>query len=268
MQVNQFIQDTTRRLSNVGITTARLDTLVLLGDQLCKNKAWLLANPDYAIPQDALDSLEPKIAARSRRQPLAYIRGWQEFYGRRFTVTSDVLIPRPETENLIDQLALLNLPTNARIIDVGTGSGAIATTTALELPSISVEACDISQSALKIAAQNASQLNAKVNFFDSDLLQNANGKYNAIIANLPYVDESWETSVETKAEPKMAIFAKEQGLELINKLVAQSPDYLLPNGNLLLEADPRQHQTIIKSASNFKLRIQDNFTLVFTYKLA
>jgi release factor glutamine methyltransferase len=246
--VASFFRKASRSLGEAGIASARLDSLVLLADALEKDKAWVLAHPECELTESKTTLLEAQLAERVRRTPLAYIRGKQEFYGRDFTVTSDVLIPRPDTEEMIEQIKALSPQPGSKLLDVGTGSGAVAITAVLELPTIAVEACDISPTALKIAQQNAERLHATVNLFESDLVQNASGPYDIIAANLPYVDESWERSPETNAEPALALFADDEGLALITALLAQTPDKLKPNGHIILEADPRQHKTIEKAA--------------------
>ena len=158
-----------------------------------------------------------------------------DFYGRDFIVTPDVLIPRPETEMMVD--AVLNLagkaylpgvkpaprvlPKSPRILDVGTGSGCVAISLALELPEAHVNACDVSKKALKVAKENAEILNAKVKLIKSDLMNDISGDYDVVVANLPYVDKSWDW-IDKKAlskEPALALYAEEGGLALINKLV-------------------------------------------------
>lgn len=258
MTLGVWLITATAQLAEAGVVTARLDSLVLLADALDKDKSWVLAHGDGDLPANILPDLQTKIAARAARQPLAYIRGVQEFYGRDFTVNPHVLIPRPETEMLIE---LLKEYRPARILDVGTGSGAIAITAALELPGSHVEACDISQTALTITAKNAQILGAAVTFFESDLLANVTNNYDAIVANLPYVDSSWQRSPETNAEPKLALFAADGGLEIIKRLLAQTPDYLCSNGYLLLEADPRQHAAIIAAAASFRHVTTKNFVV-------
>jgi release factor glutamine methyltransferase len=243
-----FFRKATRTLADAGIATARLDSLVLLADMLSQDKSWIIAHPEHELEAAQLQTLEANLAERSNHIPLAYIRAKQEFYGREFVVNTDVLIPRPETEELIEQIKALKPQAGSKLLDVGTGSGAIAVTAALELPKLRVEACDISEPVLNVARQNATRLKATITFFESDLLQNASGPYDIIIANLPYVDKSWERSAETNAEPALALFADDAGLALIKKLLAQIPNSLRPGGHVILEADPRQHKAIEKAA--------------------
>ena len=195
----------------------------------------------------------------SENWPKAYKDGLQDFYGRGFLVTPDVLIPRPETEMMVD--AVLNLagraylpgvkpseavlPANLKILDVGTGAGCVAITLKLELPEADVCACDISEKSLLIAKKNAKRLGAKVDFCCSDLMENIVGNFDVIVTNLPYVDKDWDwLDLEALGcEPELALFAEDGGLFLIKKLISQAAKRCK---NLVLEADPCQHDEIKK----------------------
>ena len=185
-----------------------------------------------------------------------------DFYGRDFIVTPDVLIPRPETEQIID--AVLNLagkpylpgvkpgkrqlPENPIILDVGTGSGCIAITIKKELPKSTVYASDISKPAIKIAQKNAAIHSATITTIISHLLENVKFTPDVIVANLPYVDKNWGwlDKASLASEPALALYADDHGLtlikELINQALVKKPKYLI------LEADPSQHQAIINYA--------------------
>lgn len=269
MKIAEFLKETTRSFARAGILTARLDVLVLLGDALSRDKSWLLAHDDTEVPADMLPVLRKNAALRARRMPLAYIRGKQEFYGREFLVTPSVLIPRPETEQLVTRLKGLTLPRGSVLLDVGTGSGAIAVTAALEAARIFVEACDISPDALGIARQNAKRHGARIRrFFESDLLSEA-GRYDVIAANLPYVGPDWLRSPETNFEPGLALFADNNGLDLIGKLLKQAPGHLTPGGYVLIEADPRQFEAIKKTAQARLTHIAtEGYVLTFRLKEA
>jgi len=200
--------------------------------------------------------------------PKAYKDGFCDFYGRDFLVDERVLIPRPETEFVVDMVlglcgrAVLPgvlapkavLPTNLRILDVGTGSGCLATSLKLELPDSYVMAVDISDEALTLARENAERLKARVNFLRSDLLNDVSGRFDVIVANLPYVDRNWDwLGAEIKYEPELALYAENDGLELIKKLITQVVEKKAAK-YLLLEADPCQHEAIKKYASDFHLK--------------
>ena len=203
-----------------------------------------------------------------------------DFYGREFIITPDVLIPRPETEMIVD--AVLNLagkaylpgvkpaprvlPKNPRILDVGTGSGCIATSLALELPEARVSACDISEKALDVAQKNAAKLGAKVEFLKSDLMNDVDGDFDVVVANLPYVDEDWNW-IDKEAlarEPAIALYAKDGGLALIKKLISQATKRKVPY--LILEADPCQHRQAIECADvcDYRLFKIHGFCLALT----
>ena len=208
----------------------------------------------------------------------AYKKGYQDFYGRDFLVTKDVLIPRPETEMIID--AVLNLagkpflpdikpaqrklPQNPTILDVGTGSGCIAITIKKELPEAKVIGVDIDSSALGIAEKNAKKFGADVDFCISDLLKNVDFAPDVIVANLPYVDPEWDW-LDKKAlsiEPEIALYAEDHGLALIKRLISEithKPSYLI------LEADPCQHNDIIDYAKKYGFQHTETrgFTLTF-----
>ena len=205
----------------------------------------------------------------------------QDFYGREFIITPDVLIPRPETEMMVD--AVLNLagkaylpgvapgqakiPKHAKVLEVGTGSGCVAVTLKLEVPSLKVTATDISQSALEVAKLNSQKYELatdEIRFIKSDLLEKVAGEFEIIVANLPYVDESWEW-LDKKAlgrEPALALYAKDGGLELIKRLIREAGER---TKFLILEADPCQHEKIIQYAADrgFKIIRKRGFVLEF-----
>ena len=168
---SEWLREAEKLLQNAHIETARLDALVLLSDELGHDKAWVLGHPEYILQGSVLKKLNTKIAQRSKHLPLAYIRGKCEFYGRGFMVNEHVLVPRPESESMIDLLKQVTNPdSQVSIIDVGTGSGCLAITAKLELPNSTVVALDTSYECLRVAKQNATKLVADITFLESDLL--------------------------------------------------------------------------------------------------
>lgn len=250
-----WLQGATGTLSKAGIDSARLDALLILCDLLDQDKAWLLAHDDMPLAAPRLLELNAKLDRRSQREPMAYIRGLQEFYGRDFMVTPDVLVPRPETESIIELFATMPMAgQNVTVADVGTGSGAIAITLKLEHPELKVIAVDTSEPALTVANRNAEKLNAEIDFRQGNLLGPISERVDVIVANLPYVDKSWQRSPETDYEPPLALFAADGGLALIRQLLRDAPARLNISGLVLLEADPEQHADIINSAAAHGLR--------------
>lgn len=226
----------------------RLDAELILTNLLrVKDRSYLVAHDDEILTKSQLELANAQLERRIGGEPLAYILGWREFYGRRFKVTRNVLIPRPETETIIE---LAKKSKATKILDVGTGSGCIAITCALEMPKVAVDAIDISTSALAIAQANARALGAKVNFFKSDLLENYELEPDTlIIANLPYVDQDWEwiNRQTLSFEPSLALYAEQGGLALIYRLIQS----INTSCRLLIEADPSQHEKIIAFARDF-----------------
>ena len=208
-------------------------------------------NFEHELTVDEMKTLEKMLILRQQNVPMAYLMGYKEFYGRKFLVTPDVLVPRPETEMIID--VAKELP-GAKIVDVGTGSGCIAVTLALETDK-EVAAVDVSKEALRVASHNAKELGAKVEFYESDLLDNyeiSDGEI--IVANLPYVDPDWEwTSPEIEHEPDIALYADDEGLALIYDTIDKIEEVCYNKKYrvyLVLESDLSQHQRIIDYALN------------------
>ena len=215
----------------------------------------------------------------SENWPEAYKKGAQNFYGRDFLVSPSVLIPRAETEMMVDEVLVLagkaylpgmktperKLPDSPVILDVGTGSSCVATTLKLEIPEAKVIGLDVSEEALDVARKNAEKLGAKVEFMQSNLLSGYHGKDpDVIVANLPYVDKDWDwlDKEALAAEPSLALYAGNHGLELIFKLIEQAKGRCKW---LIIEADPCQHEQIIKYAFDFGFSHEktSGFQLVF-----
>ena len=192
-----------------------------------------------------------------------------DFYGREFVISPDVLIPRPETEMLVDMvLSLVGkpylpgvkpsaavLPQGLTILDVGTGSGCIAVTLKLELPEARVIASDVSEKALAVARENAKRLSADIEFVRADLMDGITTQPDIVVANLPYVDENWEwLDKEALAkEPRLALYAEDGGLALIKRLIDRVAERNIRH--LILEADPCQHEQIAEYAKKNNLTV-------------
>jgi release factor glutamine methyltransferase len=254
MTIAQWLQDAADKFKKAGIQSHRLDAELLLCNVLGRERPYLHAHGDETIAAPQTRQANEHLKRREQRTPLAYILGHKEFYGHEFAVTPYVLIPRPETESLIECIEGLGLPPEFRFADIGTGSGAIAITLKLNQPKRQVFATDVSPEALAVAQENARNLGADVIFLQGDLTKPLRSPVDMIVANLPYVDPDWERSPETDFEPKLALFAEHHGLALIEKLIQQAPERLAANGYLLLEADPEQHDAIINLAEPSGLR--------------
>lgn len=266
-------------LQSTAPTGVRLDKELILCYNLGIERAELILRENELLPPEVLERANTQLTRRLAGEPLAYILGFSEFFGRRFRVTPDVLIPRPETEALTELVLRLARANHWRCLhEVGTGSGVIAATLKLEQPELLVSASDISLAALAIAQENAATLGAEVDFFEADLLEWPAAAQSqpqlrpqsqsrpqlqprledettldaatpdAIVANLPYVDRDWDwISPELKYEPAEALFAEDGGLALIKKLILQTKERY-PQATLILEADPCQSEPLTRFA--------------------
>lgn len=249
LTIRQWRDAAEAKLTAAGIGTARLDAEILLAHTLRKSRTYIHAYHEEALDHRHRDIADARLQLRLERVPIAYIIGHKEFYGRQFTVTTATLIPRPESETLIDFLKERDhVHPISTLVDVGTGSGCLAITAKLELSSCSVTATDISDYALTVATKNATRLGATVHFLKGDLLLAYPFTADVIVANLPYVDLAWDRSPETDHEPAVALFADDGGLALIKKLLPQAATSLKPQGLIVLEADPRQFKDILAAS--------------------
>ncbi|HVT02800.1 MAG TPA: peptide chain release factor N(5)-glutamine methyltransferase [Thermoanaerobaculia bacterium] len=214
------------------------DVDILLADVLGRSFTSILARDEKELSSDAATALDDAVARRRRGEPLQYIRGRCDFYGRGFVVDPRVLIPRPETELLVEH-ALMRATANARVLDVATGSGCIAVTIALERTDVTVFGCDISYDALAVANKNADSLEADVSFFAGDLLEPVrDSRWDLIVSNPPYVSRKEASTMQTEVvrhEPHGALFAEDDGMAIIRSLLAQSRALLRFEGFLLME---------------------------------
>lgn len=249
--VNQWLTNAIQQLSAAGIPSPNLDAEVLLSHTLRESRTWLHAHGEDQLDSRTVDIARARLDLRLDRVPIAYIVGHKEFYGYPFKVTTATLIPRPESESIIDLLktALPPSPTPLRLVDVGTGSGALGITAKIIAPQLDVTLIDTSRYALAVAEKNALAHHVDVDLLESNLLESYPHVADIIIANLPYVDRDWERSPETDHEPAEALFADNNGLALIEALIQQTKGKLVQNGTLILEADPVQQEAIKKAAT-------------------
>ena len=270
--INEWLEEATRQLAKASINSARLDAEIILAYALRKDRTYLHAHSEDILDVTIQDTADAHLALRLDYVPIAYIVGFKEFYGRPFSVTTDTLIPRPESEDVINLLKRIlppttyHLPSTAlRLIDVGTGSGCLGITAKLEFPELKVTLADISPPALVVASDNAQRLHADVALLESDLLQSYHLQADIIIANLPYVDSTWEVSPDTIHEPSLALFAGDGGRALIKKLIIQSVTIITQSGFLVLEADPFQHESIVAHAKRkgLTLHSKKGYVIVF-----
>ncbi len=257
---DQALERATKELAAEGIPTAVQDAQLLLLHAAGINRASLLAHPERMLSVQELKRYRQLIDRRKHHEPIQYITGEREFYGLTFKVGSGVLIPRPETEHLVEA-ALDRIPagTPARIVDVGTGSGAIAIALAVARPFLSILATDISAAALEIAKSNAAAhgVDERVRFDESDLLASLeHGRLDMVVSNPPYIASGERQTLDAEVrefEPATALFAGPTGVEIYERLIPQAANALRPGGWLLMEIGAGQQlqlSQLLKDWSN------------------
>ncbi|MEC9464688.1 MAG: peptide chain release factor N(5)-glutamine methyltransferase [Myxococcota bacterium] len=250
MRTDTLLAQAAERLAAVGVDTPRLDAEILLARAAGVSRSSLFTWPERGFPEAVLDVFRSWVERRVTYEPVAYILGDQEFYGRLFEVSPAVLIPRPETEHLIETVLELE-PRPQRLVDVGTGSGCIALTLALEISALDVVALDISEQALDQARRNARKLglDSSVRFAQSDLLSALVGEapFDVVVSNPPYVEMTHLPEMQpdvARFEPHVALFAGDSGLDVIRRLCDEAHALLKPGGHLVMEFGAGQHEAI------------------------
>ena len=244
--MNISIGETLRRAARVleenGVADARREAGALLSHVIGKDRTFLISHAEDAIGEAEQERFEAVIARRAAGEPAQYITGTQDFYGRAFRVTPDVLIPRPETELLVEA-ALQVMNAEARICDVGTGSGCIAITLVCERDEARAVAVDVSEAALLVARENASEqsVGERIRFVRSDCFTALNPKtdlFDLIVSNPPYVAANQLLGLQREVrdhEPQVALSPGEDGLRVIRRLLVDSPRFIRGNGHLIME---------------------------------
>ncbi|OGY57572.1 MAG: protein-(glutamine-N5) methyltransferase, release factor-specific [Candidatus Buchananbacteria bacterium RIFCSPLOWO2_02_FULL_46_11b] len=253
MIINQALSSASDKLAKQNFPASSLDAEVLLSSAIKRPKEFLYTHPEFKLTTGQLKKFNRLISQRAKGEPVAYLRNLKEFYGLEFYVDKNVLIPRPETELMVDEV--LQETRDKRqatssygiIADIGTGSGCIAITLKKYLPKATVLATEISSKALAVARKNAKKHAVKIEFYQGNLLSPLKNKeIDILVANLPYGDKSaWskiknQNTAGLKFEPKVALYAKRSGLGLYQELLKQIADLKFPPRQILIEIDPGQ----------------------------
>ena len=255
----EVLRGTERYLADRGVENPRLNAEHLLAHALGLKRMELYLQFDRPLTESERAPLRDLVKRRGAREPLQHVLGTAEFHGRTFACDKRALVPRPETEQLVElALEMAKDKTAATILDIGTGSGVIALTIALELPSATLHATDLSPDALALAAENAARhaLTDRIVFHQADLLPPDDARFDLIIANLPYIpaEEIASLSPEVRHDPASALDGGADGLDLIRRLIDTAPDRLAPGGALLLEIGLGQADAVNTLLSARKFR--------------
>jgi release factor glutamine methyltransferase len=240
--VLQVLQNTADFFARKGIDSPRLNIEHLLADALGKRRIDLYLEFDRTLSENELAPLREKVRRRAEGEPLQYLLGSWDFFGRAFRTDPRALIPRPETEILVEivlKVIRAELSSRTRLLDVGTGSGVLAITFALECPNLQIVGSDVSPLALNLARENAERqgLNRRIEWVESDLLSSVSGPFDFLVANLPYIPtaELLKLAPEVKRDPQLALDGGPDGLVVIRRLLLEAPKVLQDGAFVILE---------------------------------
>jgi len=265
MILKQALAAAISHLDDSAVGSPRMNGEVLLMFTLGCDRAYLYAHPERELTEDEFQRYADAIARRASGYPSQYITGHQEFWGLDLIVTPAVLIPRPETEHIVEVVTEIARSADykgemgrPKLIDVGTGSGAIALALGKELPKAEVMAVDVSSEALEVARANAVrlQLDARIRFQQSNVLESItrDGSFDFVVSNPPYVGLNEADKVQDvvkKFEPKVAVFAGEHGLDIIHRLIPQAHEALRPGGYLVMEIGYSMSEMVMSILEGF-----------------
>jgi release factor glutamine methyltransferase len=258
MTVLEVLQATTAYFKKHNVENPRLNAEHLLAHVLGRKRIELYLEFESVLTESELAPLRNLVKRRSEGEPLQHLLGTTEFCGLTFLCDKRAMVPRPETEELVELVESKVENRELRIVDVGTGSGVIALTLAMKFPEAEILAVDISDDALALAQENAAKVKLadRVRFLKSNLLENVEGCFDVIVANLPYVSiqDRQSLSREVLHDPEVALFASAQGDELVRELIAQAPSQLRPGGMLALEIGIGQSEALLSALAEKNYR--------------
>jgi release factor glutamine methyltransferase len=264
MIISDALANIVNNFKNAGIESPELDANVLLAYILNIEKYKLLIYAHKILSKNEISQLNAFTERRIKGEPVAYITGKKEFYSIEFLVTKDVLIPRPETEQLVD-LAIYHAKNNSSVLDIGTGSGAIAIALKKNRPDLTIYACDISNRALTIAKKNAQIIlgDNSIKFSKSNLFESYKGKnFDLILSNPPYVDIALKNSIQKEIlfEPEIAVFAEDHGNEILKRIISGAEKFLNSSGFLIIEIGGQDNLIrTIGSENNYSVSILKDY---------
>jgi release factor glutamine methyltransferase len=249
MKVLDVLQSTTAYFKKRGIENPRLNAEHLLAHSLGRKRLDIYLEFERELSESELTPLRELVRRRGQNEPLQHLLGTVEFCGNLFLCDGRALVPRPETEQLVEFLQSQIRDPKSKILDVGTGTGVIALSLATKFAEAEIVGSDISDEALSLARDNAVRLGiTRIRFVQSDLLKNISGEFDLIVANLPYISrlDRAHLAPEVLRDPDVALFAGDRGDELIRQLIEAAPAHLRTGGLLALEAGISQHTSLIE----------------------
>ena len=273
MTVKEALSMAKSKFEQVDIKSGRLDSEILLASVLKKDKEWLIAHDNDELSAKHQLVFNKFVERRLNREPVCYITNKLDFYGIDFYVDNRVLSPRVETELIVEE-AIKNAPKNSKLIDLGTGSGAIAVAIAKHRPDLEITATEISEEAMEVAKLNAKNIlgkDNKIKFIMADVWDGVDDTFETIVTNLPYVSEDYKPNMkpEVLKEPAVALFGgKGDGLDLYRKFYSDIKKHINPDSKIYHESDPWQHEGLkaLAEAEGLKPILEEYLILGFQNK--
>lgn len=254
-------------LKRAKIESKHIDTSLIIEKVTGKPRSWGFAHPEYELSKEQSENFMDLLDKRRQRVPLVHLTNNREFYGIDLFIDERVLTPRVETEKMVEW-AIKHAPQATKLIDVGTGSGALAIAIKKHRPDLEIWATDVSKDALDVAKLNADKHGAEIEFVESDLWNSIpDESFNTIVTNLPYLEDETELMPEVQKEPSVALFGGKDGLDVYRRFLEEIPKHLVDGGFLFTECDPWQHESLSITAKSVGLNSieQDYFILGFVY---
>ena len=263
MKISEALTNTINNFKSSGVESPELDARVLLSHILNIEKYKLIINAEEKLSKNNISKLNAFEKRRIKGEPIAYITGKKEFYSIEFSITKDVLIPRPETEQIVD-LAIFYAKNNSSVLDIGTGSGAIAVALKKNRPDLIVHACDTSGKALGIAKKNARRIlgNNLIKFYKSDLFDAFEGKkFDLILSNPPYLDITFKNTLQKDIlfEPENALFADDHGNGILRRIITEADKFINSHGLIIMEIGDQNLIRTIGPENNYSVSILKDY---------
>ncbi len=253
MTIKEALTHSQDSLKAANISSAKLDTELLLAHVLGSTREYLLAHDDLELTAEQTDQFKGLINRRAHHEPLVHLTNRCEFYGLELEITPDVLTPRVETEQMVEW-AVQYAPPGSKLIDIGTGSGAIAIAIAKHRPDLEIWATELTPEALQIAKRNTDKHKLNIKCVQSDLFQAISASFSTVVTNLPYLKDDADLMPEVQKEPAVALFGGPDGLDLYRRFLRELPEHLEPDGYLFTECDPWQQADLISQAAKIGLK--------------
>mgnify|MGYP006341645153 CR=1 FL=1 len=262
MKIAEALKVAQSTLATANVNSVRLDSELLLCHILGHDRSWLLAHNQDGLLPEQLEAYNALIHKRAQHIPVVHLTNMREFYGIELYIDDTVLTPRVETEQMVE-FAIKHAPKGGRLIDIGTGSGAIAIAIATHRPDLEVWATEYSHEALEIARKNITANHLGITLKQADLFKGINEKFDVVVCNLPYLADDADLMPEVQKEPGVALFGGPDGLDIYRRFLTQLPSHLSPGGMLFTECDPWQQAALAAEAKTIGLeRIEEDYFIL------